>query len=90
LWLDDLTLAPPALSESASGASELRAKFNGKVIAIQVGIGAAVKRGDTLLVIESMKLEHAIAAPQDGVVVSIDVALGQQTATGHVLVRFAA
>jgi geranyl-CoA carboxylase alpha subunit len=89
LWLDDLTLATPTLSDCAGSASDLRAKFNGKVIAIQVEISATVKRGDTLLVIESMKLEHAIAAPQDGVVVSIEVALGQQTATGHVLVRFA-
>ena len=90
LWLEDSTLAAPSTSTGASGSTELRAKFNGKVIAIQAEIGTTVKRGDTLVVIESMKLEHAIAATQDGVVASIDVALGQQTTTGQLLVRLSA
>jgi geranyl-CoA carboxylase alpha subunit len=90
LWLEDSTLAAPSTSTSAAGSAEVRAKFNGKVIAIQTGEGAAVKRGDTLLVIESMKLEHAIAATQDGVVAGIEVALGQQATTGQILVRLIA
>jgi 3-methylcrotonyl-CoA carboxylase alpha subunit/geranyl-CoA carboxylase alpha subunit len=90
LWLQDCTLAAPATSAGASGSAEVRAKFNGKVIAIQAEVGAAVKRGDTLLVIESMKLEHAIAATQDGVVTGIDVAIGQQVTTGQPLVRLSA
>ena len=87
LWIDDSTLAAPSTSTGAAGSAEVRAKFNGKVIAVQTETGATVKRGDTLLVIESMKLEHAIAATQDGVVASIEVALGQQTTTGQMLVR---
>jgi geranyl-CoA carboxylase alpha subunit len=87
LWIDDLTLAAPSTSTGAAGSAEVRAKFNGKVIAIQAEVGARVKRGDTLLVIESMKLEHAIAATQDGIVASIEVALGQQAVTGQILVR---
>ena len=90
LWLLDSTLAAPATSAGASGSAEVRAKFNGKVIAIQTEAGATVKRGDTLLVIESMKLEHAIAATQNGVVAGIDVALGQQATTGQILVRLSA
>ena len=90
LWLEDSTLAAPSTSTGAAGSAEVRAKFNGKVIAIQAEVGAAVKRGDTLLVIESMKLEHAIAATQDGVVMSIEVALGQQVTTGQILVRLSA
>ncbi|MEQ1536147.1 MAG: biotin carboxylase N-terminal domain-containing protein [Burkholderiaceae bacterium] len=92
LWLQDSTLAAPSNSTGAAGSAEVRAKFNGKVIAIQmgVGVGVAVKRGDTLLVIESMKLEHAIAATQDGVVAGIEVALGQQATTGQILVRLSA
>jgi geranyl-CoA carboxylase alpha subunit len=90
LWLQDDTLAAPSTSTGAAGSAEVRAKFNGKVIAIQTGEGAAVKRGDTLLVIESMKLEHAIAATQDGVVAGIEVALGQQATTGQILVRLIA
>jgi geranyl-CoA carboxylase alpha subunit len=90
MWLQDCTLAAPSTGTGTGGSSEVRAKFNGKVIAIQTGEGAAVKRGDTLLVIESMKLEHAIAATQDGVVASIDVELGQQATTGQLLVRLSA
>ena len=90
LWLEDRTLAAPSTSTGAAGSAEVRAKFNGKVIAIQAEVGTTVKRGDTLLVIESMKLEHAIAATQDGVVSGIEVALGQQATTGQILVRLGA
>jgi geranyl-CoA carboxylase alpha subunit len=90
LWLEDSTLAAPSNNTGAAGSADIRAKFNGKVIAIQAQVGAAVKRGDTLLVIESMKLEHAIVATQDGVVSGIDVALGQQATTGQILVRLSA
>jgi 3-methylcrotonyl-CoA carboxylase alpha subunit/geranyl-CoA carboxylase alpha subunit len=87
LWLEDSTLTAHSTSTGAAGSAEVRAKFNGKVIAVQTETGATVKRGDTLLVIESMKLEHAIAATQDGVVTGIEVALGQQATTGQLLVR---
>jgi geranyl-CoA carboxylase alpha subunit len=90
LWLEDSTLTAPSTSTGAAGSAEVRAKFNGKVIAIQAEVGVTVKRGDTLLVIESMKLEHAIAATQDGVIASIDISLGQQVATGQILVRLSA
>jgi geranyl-CoA carboxylase alpha subunit len=90
LWLEDCTLTAPSTSTGAAGSAEVRAKFNGKVIAIQAAVGANVKRGDTLLVIESMKLEHAITATQDGVVAGIEVALGQQAITGQILVRLSA
>jgi len=90
LWLEDSTLAAPSNNTGAAGLAEVRAKFNGKVIAIQTEVAATVKRGDTLLVIESMKLEHAIAATQDGVVASIEVASGEQATTGQILVRFSA
>ncbi len=87
LWLEDSTLTAPSTSAGAAGSTEIRAKFNGKVIAIQTEVGATVKYGDTLLVIESMKLEHAIAATQDGTVTAIEVVQGQQATTGQILVR---
>jgi geranyl-CoA carboxylase alpha subunit len=90
LWLEDSTLAAPSNNTGAAGSAEVRAKFNGKVIAIQAEVGATVKRGNTLLVIESMKLEHTIAATRDGVVAGIEVALGQQATTGQILVRLSA
>jgi len=88
--LRDASLAPAVGPALASRAMELRAPFNGKLIAVKVAAGATVQRGDTLLVIESMKLEHAVCATRDALVASVEVAPGQQTATGQVLLRFEA
>ncbi|WP_341912518.1 biotin carboxylase N-terminal domain-containing protein [Polaromonas sp. YR568] len=88
VWLKDASLEPAAGVASGNQAMELRAPFNGKVIAVKVSAGASVKRGDTLLVIESMKLEHAVCATRDAVVAAMAVEPGQQTAPGQVLLRF--
>ena len=88
VWLKDASLLPPAGAASGSQATQLRAPFNGKVIAIHSAAGQAVQRGDTLLVIESMKLEHAVCATRAGVVAELAVEASQQVATGQVLLRF--
>jgi 3-methylcrotonyl-CoA carboxylase alpha subunit/geranyl-CoA carboxylase alpha subunit len=62
--------------------------FNGKVIAVHAQPGAAVRKCDTLVVVESMKLEHALGASRDGMVRSLHVQPGQQVATSQVLVTF--
>ena len=64
--------------------------FNGKVIAVHALPGALVKKGETLVVVESMKLEHALAAPRDGTVRSLHVEAGQQVASLQLLVTFEA
>ena len=71
LFLEDTTFEPAGGPGGAAAASELRAPFNGKVIAIKAAAGVPVSKGDTLLVIESMKLEHALAASRDGIVKEI-------------------
>jgi 3-methylcrotonyl-CoA carboxylase alpha subunit/geranyl-CoA carboxylase alpha subunit len=86
LFLRDASFDPPAGSASAAGANELRVPFNGKVIAVHAQPGAAVKKGDPLVVVESMKLEHALAAGRDGTVRSLHVEPGQQVATAQLLV----
>ncbi|MDP3827459.1 MAG: acetyl-CoA carboxylase biotin carboxyl carrier protein subunit, partial [Polaromonas sp.] len=90
VWLKDASFEPAAGVASSSQATELRAPFNGKVIAVRVRAGESVKRGDTLLVIESMKLEHAVCATRDAVVAAVSVEPGQQTAPGQFLLRFEA
>ncbi|MCZ8257948.1 MAG: biotin/lipoyl-binding protein [Polaromonas sp.] len=87
LFLEDATFEP-AVSGGAAAAQELRAPFNGKVIAIHATPGQAVKRGDTLLVIESMKLEHAVNAPHDAVLAAVLADVGRQVTPGQVLLRF--
>jgi len=88
-WLNNATLLSPAGTGGGAAAGELRAPFNGKVIAVSAPAGTAVARGDTVLVIESMKLEHAMPAPRDGVVAEVAVAVGQQVQPGQLLWRYA-
>jgi geranyl-CoA carboxylase alpha subunit len=90
LWVEDASFEHAAGAGGAAAVHELRAPFNGKVIAVAAAAGRTVHRGDTLLVLESMKLEHALAAPRDAVVQSVHVEPGQQAATSQVLVRFEA
>ncbi len=77
--------APEGTGASRSG-HELRVPFNGKVIAVHAQPGDTVRKGDTLVVVESMKLEHALAAARDGVVRSLHVQAGQQVAPAQLLV----
>ena len=62
------------------------AQVSGGVWAVQVALGAAVKSGDTLLVLESMKMEIALLAPCDGVVEQLLCAEGQAVTAGQALV----
>jgi propionyl-CoA carboxylase alpha chain len=61
------------------------ARMPGKVIALRVAAGDAVKRGDTLLVLEAMKMEHPMRASEDGVVREVRVAEGDQVEAGALL-----
>ena len=88
LFLADASYDPPDGADGGLAAGELRAPFNGKVMAVKVAAGDAVARGDILLVVESMKLEHALAAPRDGIVRAVHVEPGQQAITHQVLVTF--
>ena len=49
----------------------------GKIIEIKVSVGQEVKAGDTILILEAMKMQNEIAAPSDGTVKSISVSAGQ-------------
>ncbi len=86
-FVEDASFEPPQGSGAAGSGSELRAPFNGKLIAVHVQAGSRVRRGDTLMVMESMKLEHSLAAPRDGVVQDLLAEPGQQIAPGQLLLR---
>ena len=58
----------------------------GKVLSVPVKAGDSVKKGQTLAVLEAMKMEHALSAPRDGVVESVDAAEGDQVGDGAILV----
>ena len=86
LFMDDVSFDPPAGAGGGAGGNELRAPFNGKVVAVPVQPGATVAQGDVLVVVESMKLAHSLAASRAGVVAGVAVQVGQQVTPGQVLV----
>ena len=58
---------------------------SGKVFKIEANVGQNVKRGDAVVIIEAMKMEIPVVAPEDGTVASIDVAVGDAIEAGAVL-----
>jgi biotin carboxyl carrier protein len=80
-----------AAQAAAEGAADdqVRAPMPGTVIRVAAQPGAAVRRGETLLVIESMKVETAITAPRDGIVASIGAAEGATFDRGALLAALA-
>lgn len=65
-----------AAQEGGAAADEIRAPMPGSVIEVRAASGDAVKRGDVVLVIESMKLQTNLAAPRDGVLAEVLVGPG--------------
>ncbi len=74
--------------EAAAASGSLRAPMPGLVKLVRAAKGEAVAKGQPLLILEAMKMEHTIAAPHDGIVAEIAVE-GAQVTDGTVLVRFA-
>ena len=58
----------------------------GNIMKVNVKVGDAVKKGDVLVVLEAMKMENDVCAPQDGVVASVEVSQGATVETDAVLV----
>lgn len=79
--------APKAAAPAgAQGVVKVNAPMPGKILKVNVNAGAAVKKGDVLLVLEAMKMENEICAPQDGTVATVECAVGDSVETGKVLV----
>ena len=79
--------APQAAPKAAAGAGSVKvaASVPGKVLKIAATVGQAVKAGDNIVILESMKMEIPVVAPQDGTVASIDVAEGASVENGDTL-----
>ncbi len=77
------------IAEASALAGRLTAPMPGKLVSITVKAGDAVKAGQTLAVMEAMKMEHTIAAPKDGVISEILYAAGDQISDGAELIRLA-
>ena len=80
--------APAAAAKKAAagaGSIKVEAGAAGKVVKAAVAVGAAVKKGDPVIIIESMKMEIPVVAPEDGTVASIDCAPGDTIEAGALL-----
>jgi 3-methylcrotonyl-CoA carboxylase alpha subunit len=83
-WMD------PYLPEKSHADTHggLRAPMPGRILAVHVAPGAAVKRGTPLVVMEAMKMEHTVVAPAGGVVERVLCAVGEQVKEGVELLEF--
>ncbi len=85
-WLSPL----PEPQHSIVAEGSLRAPMPGQVVAVLVAVGQQVKRGETLLILEAMKMEHRIRAPYDGQVASIQYQVGQSVQADAVVLELRA
>ena len=78
--------APKAVAPAgAQGSVKIQAPMPGKILAVKANAGQAVKKGEVVLVLEAMKMENEIVAPQDGTIAGVNVAVGGQVEAGDVL-----
>ncbi|MCI9134480.1 MAG: biotin/lipoyl-binding carrier protein [Lachnospiraceae bacterium] len=77
--------APKAAPAAAAGGIEVKASVPGKVFKVETSVGQAVKAGDNIIILEAMKMEIPVVAPEDGTVASINVSVGDAIESGDVL-----
>lgn len=77
--------AAPKPAAGGAGSIKIEAGAAGKVFKIESAVGKQVKKGDPVLVLEIMKMETPVVAPQDGTIASIDVAVGDSVESGALL-----
>ena len=76
------TSAPKAAGQ---GSVKVNSPMPGKILSVKASVGQAVKKGEVLMILEAMKMENEVVAPEDGTVASIDVAAGDSVEAGVVL-----
>jgi len=77
--------APKAAPAAGAGTIKINSSVPGKVLKVEANVGQAVKAGDSIVILEAMKMEIPVVAPQDGTIASIDVAAGDAVESGDSL-----
>ena len=79
--------AAKAATKASAGAGSVKVSspMPGKILSVKKNVGDSVNKGDTILVLEAMKMENDIVAPEDGTIASIDVNEGASVEAGAVL-----
>ena len=76
---------PAAPAEKPGAGTPVNAPMQGTVLKVAVTVGAEVKKGDLICLLEAMKMENEIFSPCDGKVTSVAVTAGQSVATGALI-----
>ncbi len=79
------TPTPAPKATGSAGSIQVTAGAAGKVFKLEASVGQSVKKGEPVVIIEAMKMEIPVVAPEDGTVASIDVAVGDAIEAGAVL-----
>ena len=77
--------AAPKAASAGAGANRIEAGAAGKVFKIEVKPGQAVKKGETVIILEAMKMEIPMVSPVDGTIASVDCAVGDAVEAGALL-----
>lgn len=89
----EIPTQPPAASSTVithlSGSNKISAPMPGSIFKVHTKVGEQVKKGQTLLILEAMKMENEITATMDGKVVNVLVNPGDSVTLGQVLVELA-
>ena len=72
----------PAAKSAGAGSIKVASPMPGKILDVKANVGDAVKKGQVILILEAMKMENEVVAPEDGTVASIDVASGATVEAG--------
>lgn len=78
-------VAPAPAAAPAAGSITVSAPMPGKILGVKTSVGAAVKKGQVILILEAMKMENEIVAPEDGTVASVNVSVGEMVEPGATL-----
>ena len=77
----------PVKKATTAGAGNIKVNspMPGKILGVKVSVGQAVKKGEVIFILEAMKMENEVVAPEDGTIASISVATGDSVEAGDVL-----
>ena len=75
----------PADRPAAAGYVKISSPMPGKILEIKASVGESVKRGQVIMILEAMKMENEIVAPEDGVIADIRVSAGSAVEAGDLL-----
>ena len=77
--------APAAAPSGAAGSITVESPMPGKILSVEKKVGDSVEAGQTIMILEAMKMENEIVAPEAGTIASINVSVNQSVEAGEVL-----